>query len=260
MGFPTVGKNLKIGPKGALFYALIDDAGVVADDFTFAGKANDIPVSWEIAETEIYSSTEGAGEGLLVDTQLNKANMILSPQVQDQRLENLEAFLLGTAAAGDQTAGSVTGTFEYVVLDHYYNLGVRRGTGLVVTDGSTPYVADTDYVYDAESGLLRIKPDGGIAEGDSIDFEITKPILAISRIAMGTNISRFVQVKFQCNDANTGNISAKDTYTFWKARLSPAGPMALVGNGEVAIPLKITVYADTENHPTEPYGVMERAA
>jgi hypothetical protein len=257
MGFPVVGQNGKLQGKGALHYALIDDAGAVSPDFEFAGNSEDIPFAWDLAEEEVLSGTEGPA--VIVDTYPTKMNLVLSPKIKDFRLGNLMQFLLGTTAAANQSANAtVTGSIDNIVLGKYRDIGVRRATGLVVSKDYSPLESGVDYIFESESGLIFFPLTGGVLiDGDDLTYACAAPALTIDRIAMGKKPVRFVQLTFQANDPNS-LISSKDRYVFWKARMAPAGDLALVGTGQGEMPFKITIYPDSATDADHPWGYADR--
>lgn len=258
MPFPTVGQNTKIG-KGALHFALFDDSDVLDPAIIFGGDAPAVGVSWEVTRDELFSSTEGPA--VLADTQITDAKLTLAVEFLEHRKEVLERWLLALSSAANQSSGMAAQVeIDDVVLDRYYDTGIRRGTNVSVTKAgdSVPLESLVDYAYDSESGFLWVKTGGAIVAGDDLVFTADKPALTINRMSLGKKPIQYVRVWYHCNDSNQNGISAKDKYTFWRAEMSPSGEMALIGDGRARIPVTITVYGDTANHPDNPYGIMER--
>lgn len=256
MGFPSIGQNTVIKGKGALHFALIDDSGNVDPAIVFAGGAPELSFNWEQQEEELESPTEGPA--LIIDQQVTSLKLLLTATLMEHRKEVFERWLLATSAAANQASGTdVAVDIADVVLDRYYDTGVRRGTGLTLVVGSTPLVAGTDYVYDSQSGLLHILSGGSVVAGDDITGTIDRPALTINRMSLGQKPIKYVRAYYH-NNLFTAAPSQYDKYTFPKARFAPNGDMQVISDGRVLLPVQLTVIADTVNFASAPYGWMDR--
>jgi hypothetical protein len=257
MGFPTIGQNTVIQGKGALHFALIDDAGAVAPAIIFAGGAEELSMSWELEEETLESPTEGPA--LVIAQHVTSQQLILSCNLLEHRKENFERWLLATSAAANQSSGTaVTYEIDAVALDRYYDIGAIDATNLsVVVDesGGATLTAGTHYVYDAKSGLLHIK--AGATEGDPILVTFDKPVKTINRMSLGQRPIQYVRAWYH-NNLFTAAPSQYDKYMFPKARMAPNGEMSMISDGRWVLPVQLTVIADSTNFPTSPYGYMER--
>jgi hypothetical protein len=235
---------------------LIDDNGNVSSKLIFAGNAPSLSFNWEQQEEELESSTQGPA--LIIDQQITSLKLILTATLSEHRKENFERWLLATSQADNQAAGSdVVIDIEDAELDRYHDTGVVHGTGLTLMVGTTPLVAGTDYVYESETGFVHIKPGGSVVAGDHITGTIDRPAVQITRMSIGQKPIKYVRAYYS-NNLFTSAPSQFDRYTFPKARFAPNGEMAVISENRVELPVQLTIIADTENFPSDPYGWMKR--
>lgn len=108
--------------------------------------------------------------------------------------EVLELCCLGTLGADVVqaliTAPTGTASFSGVKLRRGYNLGKESVDTVVVKNASNTvtYVLDTDYVLDADAGIIELKSGGAITEGSTINVtfgcasKTRTPITALNKI------------------------------------------------------------------------------
>ncbi len=68
-----------------------------------------------------------------------------------------------------------------------------------------------------------------------------------------TSLSTRYMMRFVQNNANGPN----RTYTWWKVKLTPNGPLSLVGDEWQALDFKFEGLKDSDNHPGNAWGTIE---
>lgn len=259
MGFPASGQNVKIG-KGALMLALLD-AEENENGFDFAGNANSVSISSDLTQVEIYSSTEAAGA--LLDSARTRIAYTLTASLNEFTKQNLEYFLAGTRNTKSQLTGTgVAVPFADVVAGRYYDVGARQITNVIVykTPGSTALVLNTDYTLNAEFGMVKPIIGGAIADGDDIAVEFDRPVLSIDQIRVATSGPKIAHLLYLSDDANTGGKAAKDRLEVWRVDVAPDGELNFISDDYGAFSLSMKILTDSENHPDDPYGTLDRVA
>lgn len=257
MPFPASGQNVKLG-KGALMLALLD-ANEVENGFDFNGNANSISLASDITQVEIYSSTEAAGA--LLDSARTRIGYTLTASFNEFTMKNLEYCLAGTRNTKSQMIQTAIAVpFADVVAGRYYDTGYRRITDVIVykTPGSTPLVSGTDYVLEADSGLVKIIDGGAIVNGDDIAIEFDAPALTIDQIRIAKSGPKIAHLLYLADDANTGGVAAKDRLEIWRVDVAPEGELQFISDDYGAFSLSMKVLTDSENHPDDPYGTLDR--
>jgi hypothetical protein len=255
MPFPARGENVKLG-KGSLLLDLNDDDGV-PQHLEFVGNATGVSLNWDITQVELYSSTERTAG--LVDRARTRAGLTMSAVLNEFTLTNLRLHLLGEEATSNQSSGtSATANLNNVKLDHYYEIGSRQVTNVVVNDGSNNLTVDVDYELNSEFGVIHPLTGGAIDEGDDLLVTFDKPALAFTSVRLGKKSQQIARVVYLADDANSAGAASKDRLELWKVDVAPDGELQLISDEYGSFTLTMAVLTDGANHPSEPYGTMTR--
>lgn len=257
MPFPARGSNVKLG-KGSLFLDLFDDAGLPTD-LQFLGNANSISISAEVTDAELFSSTEASGA--LIDRAVLRTSYTLTVSLNEFTLTNMKLFLKGDDATKAQTVQSQeTAQFTNVTPGRFYETGFRQITNVTVMTGTDTLVDGTDYVLNSEFGIIETRVGAGIGQGDTLDVTFEAPALTIDQVRVQTKASTVARLLYLADDANTLGASSKDRLEIWRVDVAPEGDLNLISEEYGSFSLTMAVLSDTENHPTDPFGVLERVA
>lgn len=172
-------QNYTLG-RGKVHFAPFLPDTQIRSGFRYIGNTPSINMTSESENLDHYSSDEGVRiKDESVQLQLDRSGSLVTDSIQPA---NLAMLLLGDYSTVTTAAGTGTTTViapETVKQGLTYQLGVsalapagaRMISNLVVTNTTTPattYAAGTDYVYDANRGLLTLVEGGGIADGTGI--------------------------------------------------------------------------------------------
>jgi len=247
------GENVKLG-KGALF---LDIDG---DGYEFIGNANSIAMSADVTTAELFSSTEEAGS--IVDRTRTRIRYTVTPSINEYTLRNLQLFLAGELGTKNQSSNA-TDTFNIsdVVQGRYYDVGARQITGVSVTKGSDALTEGTDYEVNGEFGVVHIFASApGVADGDDLVVHFSTPAKAIKQVNIAVSGQITAKLLYLADDANNSANPAKDRLELWKVDIQPDGELNLISDDYGAFSLQMTVLGDSTNHPTQPYGTLDRIA
>lgn len=193
---------------------LRDSAGQALDEITTAKP------------TELEFSTDDAGDAEVMAWSLN-----------------------GEAVGYTQTGGPIAAA-SYAVEKGKWTKLLHRGVSAVVvtsSDDVTTYVANTDYLVDPVSGMLKVTDAGGIATGN-VKVAYTAAALTGKLIKAGTRPSIFVAIDGEgVNEANGRPVHVSVP----RASLSATGALDFVGSQFLVTELKGTALKVTGREVTE---------
>jgi len=254
MPFPARGQNVKLG-KGSLLLDYFNENGQPTG-LDFVGNMTGFSLTWDITQVEKYSSTERTGG--LVARDRTRAGLTASAQCDEWTERNLRSYFLASAGSSDQELGTnQTANVNDVVVGRYYELGARRVTDVTVMNGSFEMTLNEDYELNAEFGILRPLPGGGISDGDDLVVSFDKPALEITKLQLGTQSQQIARLLYLADDANSAGAAAKDRLEIWRVDVAPDGEVQLIGDDYGNFTLSMAVLVDA-THPGEPYGKLER--
>lgn len=258
MSFHANGENLKLG-RGALFLApwagSTPPAGSLIGEFL--GNCTACALASENESREKYSSTEQSSP--LLDSRVIRQKYTVTVALDEHTMHNLKLFMSGDVTSVAQalsTVGSIALTD--VTTGHTYYLGARNVTNVVVLEGTTPKVLNTDYSLDAEQGLVTILAGGTVITGDDLTVTFDQPAATIQKIRGGTVVSPNYKLTYQADDANSGGDGARDRLTVWKASVNADGELGLISDDYGGFGLRLEILSDAANHATEPFFIHER--
>lgn len=258
MPLPANGKRVKLG-KGSLLLDVYNAAGN-ATGFQFAGNATQVAVSAEVTKDALYSSTQRTGAKFA--EAVTRIAYTIQVTLNEYGLDMLKKFFLATSNVKTQNVGTgLTANFtgDQVVPGRYLDVGKRKITNAVVTrDGTDVLVAGTDYVVYSEHGLILLKTGGAVLAGDDIEVEFNCPAATIDQLRLALDGSPVAHLLFLSDDANQDNEGGRDRLEIWRANIAPEGQLQLVSESFGSYQLTIGVLEDSENHPDDPFGTLDR--
>lgn len=254
--WPARGQYVKVG-KGSLFLADVDDDGNELP-LDFVGECDSVSIGSEANNIQIRSHTEQSGA--LIDETTLSTDYTFTANAKEFTIENLRRWMKGEEVVRTQAASTGRqGVFENVVRGKWYDLGARNITEVALTQGTETLVEGTDYVLKAGHGLLQIRPGAPhVADGDDVNYSLEQPEIDFRRIRMNRKASPRARLLFLGDDSNTQARGAKDRVEVWRVNVSPDGELNLVGDDYGGFGVRMTIVDDSANHPTEPYGYIER--
>lgn len=153
---------------GDLRYDRLTSAGVSTGYLPY-GNTVQVQITQETSEKNITSrGRANYGQSLHSITIPSPTKVAIKGNEWDE--EMLAMFNLGTSAARSGAGGAVTDEAATAKHDKEVQLLHRDVSNLVVTDstGTTTYVLNTDYTFDADMGLLKALSTGSITDDESL--------------------------------------------------------------------------------------------
>lgn len=201
--------------------------------------------------------------------QVKKLENRLKAGIADLSMENISAALgnlpVTNQASGTETVStgapqSVTPELDEATGRYWVRLGPGAGkatafTSLVVKDvtGTTTYLANTDYKFDAVTGILELISGGDIEPGDVLKVSYACSKVAGKLIKLGSIfIINDVEVVFVHTKPNSGK---KITICQWRGAVT--GTIQLTFDEENFIVNQVEFAAlEDSSHTDEPFGYV----
>lgn len=227
-------RNLTV-PRGKALFARYLPGTQIPGPFKEIGNTPELTLNRETAKLSHYSSQAGMktlDEELTTDSKLTGALT-----TDDMRATNLALWFMSSASTLTQAAIVSTTQNETVDKGDIIQLGrtaanpagARKVTVASVTSNptGTTYVANVDYLVNADLGLVEILPTGAIAKGSPIIITYTAAATSSEQIAMGDTDA---EGEFKVVSFNAAGAQADITIP--RARISPNGDMSLMSDPE----------------------------
>jgi hypothetical protein len=162
--------------------------------------------------------------------------------------ENWLLATMGDAASYTQSASTATGEVLASATvtglsGKYFFLAKKKVSSVVLKQGATTYVLDTDYeVVDADRGIVRVLPAGSIADGTALtaDYSYAAIATGLTRIYGGTNTGIEGKLRFVSNNATGTNYDL----TVYNAKLVPNGDINMISDEFNKFTLEGTAQSD----------------
>ncbi len=226
--------NIVVG-AGELYLDLLDDDGKLTGE-RYLGDGVSASLSVTTERTQVFSGTGPVARQLV--NAVRSLTRSMSITLHDMSPENLALFV-GAPGAGDvaDAAAAVIDEALTVRQGRYYQLGVTptKPTGIGAIDptatpvvtgagaaSATVYVADTDYMIDAERGRILIEPGGAIADDTDILVDYTP--LAATRKQVKTGDLKDIRAALRYIESPVAG-KGRDYY----APLCSVGPSGEIG-------------------------------
>lgn len=255
-------ENEYVLPKGRVWFSRFKAGTRIPEGFRAVGNAPEFNITIESETLDHYSSESGVQEkDASITLRTNRSGTLTVDNVNN---DNLALFFLGTKSTITVTGETVTDeSITNVKLGMAYQLGrtLANPTGarnitypgvagppdttFVVTndDGSTTYVADTDYTLNAELGMLTILETGNIVDDSEILVTYTNEDYTHTQAISGSDAVEG-SIKFVADNATGENRDVELPYV----KISPNGDFPLIAEEWMQIPFSVEVLkpADSE--------------
>ena len=175
--------------------------------------------------------------------EFSKENMALATMGANSTLTQAAASIAGEVLA----SATVTN-----LLGKYFFLSKRDVSNVVLKQGATTHTVDDDYeIVDAARGLIRILPDGDIADGTALTADYDHAAIltasALDLVFGGTSAAIEGKLRFISNNTTGPNWD----FVAWNASLRPNGDIAFLSGNEFN---KFTLEGTAQSDATGTYG------
>ena len=228
--------NQYVFGRGKIFIGVYSGDANRADR-RYIGNCPGFTVSVESEKFEHFSSTSGIQTKDLTVTK--SVNFNAQVTCDDIQAENLALFLAGTSGTLTQVATPVTNEAIVVKKGYHYQLGlvgsndvgVREVSSVVVTNvaGDVTYALNTDYTVDADSGMIYIKPNSTITNGQTIHVDYTPAAGTRSLVESGTSGAIDAELFFVADNANGDNRDLRIPL----CSIAPSGELPFITGDEI---------------------------
>ena len=222
--------------QGPLFIAQRDAAGVPTG-FVFVGDLGEASLTPNVDRVEIRENVSGISA--VANSFIRGVQYDLTLRMRSIRRDHLAQALQGAATA--KTAASVTDEAHTGYHDKFIALDHNKVSAVVVTDstGVTTYTAGTDYVLQADEGLVEILSTGTITDGQALLIDYS--YAAQSHVQVAPTNQEFYLMFAGINTADNDKQTRCELY---KVTLDPS-VLSLITDEHAEMPLSGRVLLDT---------------
>ncbi len=233
---------------GKMYVMEYSTSDTLPDSWVYLGETHNINQNVESEQVEIMN-TEGCTQSVGASS-TKSSKLTLDWETFAYSPDNLAIAFLGTNTSTTQTAK----TAEAVVLTNvqkgeYSFIGSYACTALIVMDDgdSTTYVLNTDYTFDADSGMLGIIASGDILDDDEIHLTVTSLEYVGDVVQYLDNVTKAFKVMF----IGCPSDGKKYKTEFYKMKVTANGAIGMKGDDYMPISMIGTAVADTSQSGSE---------
>lgn len=227
---------------GKLYGVEYASDGTVKDDFIYFGETHNINQTGDSEQVEIMN-TEGCTQSIGASS-TKSSKLSLDWETFAYSPENIARAFLGTVGSVGQSSETATAvTISALQTGTYRFIGYYDTTVLVVKDSTdaTTYVLNTDYTFDADSGMIGIIVGGDISDDDDLHLTVTANAYDGAQVEYLDNVTKTFKLRFIGCPSDGDKIQVD----FYKVKVTANGSIALKGDDYVPIPMIATCIADT---------------
>lgn len=227
---------------GKMYIKEYSALGVLPPAWTYLGETHNVNHTAESEDVEILnteSCTQSVGS-----TSTKSSKLTIDFETYEYSPKNMALAFLGT----ESTLGQLVQTAQAVVTEAvteggYTFIGYYGTTVLVVEDvtDTTTYVLNTDYTFDADSGLLGIIIGGGIETDDILHLTVTAPAYDGATVQYIDSVTKELSLMFIGCPSSGDKIKTE----FYKVKLTANGAIGMKGDEYMPIAMVGTCIADT---------------
>lgn len=221
---------------GKLYGVEYASDGSVTDDFVYFGETHNINQTGDSEQVEIMN-TEGCTQSIGASS-TKSSKLSLDWETFAYSPDNIARAFLGTVGSVAQSAVTAEAVTLTAVQKGTYRFVGYYGTTVLTVTG---HVLNTDYTFDADSGMLGIIVGGGIADDDDLTLAVTAPDYSGSQVEYLDNVTKTFKLRFIGCPSDGDKIQVD----FYKVKVTANGSIALKGDDYVPIPMIATCIADT---------------
>lgn len=241
------GANAIIG-KGIAYLDLLDANGARTGELDL-GNVTAFAPSPKATVSKLYSSRDHtAGLYASAVTQVESTVKIQGSEFTKE--------LMALATGGDtsslvQTSGSVTAEAfcPAVKLGYWFAAAKRSISTVVVKQGVTTLVANTDYIVDAVTGRVKFLATGAAVAGTAATIDYAYAVINLATVRALVLPMQKAYLRF-VGDPTAGPIIELEA---WQVNIAPDGELGLISDQWGNWTLSGDTVGDFVNHPTEPY-------
>jgi len=237
---------------GKMYGREYSSAGVLPEEWTYLGESHNINQNVESEQVEIMN-TEGCTQSTGASS-TKSSKLTLDWETFEYSPKNIALAFLGTEstlAQPEETAAAVT--ISGVQEGKYNFIGYYATTDLVVMDDSDTitYVLNTDYTFDADSGMLGIITGGAISSDSDIHLTVTADAYDGAVVQYLDNVTKEFQVMLIGCPSDGDKIKT----IFYKMKITANGAIGMKGDDYIPISMIGTCIADTSQATGSEYAV-----
>lgn len=228
-------RNLTV-PRGKILFARYLPGTQVPGPFKELGNCPEFTLSRESGKLSHYGSQQGMktlDEEFTTDSKLTG-----SLTTDDMRATNVALWMMSSVSTVTQAVIASTNEDvnavqkgDIIQLGRTANnpVGARKVTVTSVAPqpSGTAYVANVDYLVNAELGIVEILPTGAIPDNQNIRITYTAVAATSSRIALG-DVDAEGEIKFIAFNP----VGVNNDITIPRARISPNGDLSMLTDPE----------------------------
>lgn len=202
-------------------------SGGLKTGYVDAGECGkfDMP-AMEINEIKLFTARDGSG-GLAKKTATRKVPKF---EIEGYELNtfNLALQLFGLTGVLTQAASTATDLVltPSVALGRSYFTAHRAISAVVVEQGATTLVANTDYTVDLANGRIYFLPSGDATEGEAATVSYSYGVVSLETVSLGNVNAIDLSINY-VGDSATG---AKYNADIWHAQIVPSQGLSLIGD------------------------------
>lgn len=246
MALGTHSKNYTLG-RGEIYFDRFAAGTEVGEGLRYFGNTPEFGVTIETEKLDHFNADAGVRElDDSVDLEVTRTGALTADHID---METLALFFFGSTSTQVQDTDPVVDeVIGEVKQGRYYQIGatsanptgVRKVTSVTVDAEAVLVTVTTDYILDADLGLLYIVPGGGIEDGDEVTVSYTPGAYSRDRVISGSTAVEGA-IKFVAVNPKGDNID----YYLPKVKISPNGDYQMKGEEWQTIPLNIEILKKT---------------
>jgi len=227
---------------GKMYFKEYSSAGVLPDEWLYLGETHNVNHTAESEDVEIMN-TEGCTQSVGA-TSTKSSKLTIDFETFEYSPQNIALAFLGTESTLSQSAQTDTAvTLEAVQGGAYNFIGYYATTTLVVKDDSdtTTYVLNTDYTFDADSGMIGIIIGGGITDDDDLHLTITGDAHDGGTVQYIDSVTKELSIMMIGCPSSGDKIKTE----FYKVKLTANGAIGMKNDEYIPIAMVGTCLSDT---------------